>query len=452
MISLFLPVFFARDCGFLGTSTYAGKAEKLLNNSGFAHRNKENQMASARRILFIAVLFFLVRPLHAQSVRLNLKGDELLIAYQGREARKSEIPGIYALDKEGDLKLIVPYGREPRWSPDREKIAFLLDEGRGITVLNRIDVSKGERRRVVSAERWLDIPFLPNEFSIRPNGISWTPSSLEVVAWSVDRVSPVAPNENQEMHISGALICPFLIPYREQPDGILHSMLLDPELTNKRNGVIGRVSFKSSTSLAYEWLGRQAWANSQQNPEVWIMDRETATDKMLIPPLPDSVGMMNPLWSPDGKWLAVDVVSESGDWRDCVIMLSNGEGVRLLRSTVSPENRYRKYPWAGMAWSPQSDKLIVSCLYASHYQLSNLMVLDVNSINNENPLVVGSFGYISQACWSPDGKSFAFIDGSARGSEKFSSTLSVVSVKNVDDGSVRIVPPFKCLNPVSITW
>lgn len=404
------------------------------------------------RMLFVASLFLLAHQLHTQPVRAKLAGNELLIAYQGRESGKSEIPGIYALDKDGNLKLVVPYGREPRWSPDRKKFAFLLDEGRGHSLLYFIDVSKGERRRIIADEGWLDIPFLPNEFSIRPHGILWAPSSLEIVAWSVELLSRIPPSENQEIELHDTLLCPSIIPCRDQTRVGRYSALLDPGLTNKRNGVIGRVSFKDSTTLAYEWLGRQAWANSQQNPEVWIMDRETATEKMLIPPFPGSVGVMNPLWSPDGKWLAVDVISESGDWRDCVIMPSDVEGVRLLRSTVSPESRHRKYSWAGVAWSPQSDKMIVSCLYTSHFPMSSLLVLDVHSENSRNPVSIGSYGYISQACWSPDGKYIAYIDGATPGNERFTARRATVSVKNMDDGSARLVPSFKYLNPVSISW
>lgn len=394
-----------------------------------------------RCILLITFLLFAAVPLRGRPIRANVPADALLVALHGVGHGEDSLPGVYALDSDGALCLVVPYGREPRWSPDRRSIALLGGRDHPDAVC-RIDVRSSDLEIVETGRTWADLPWLPNEFNCRPRGICWTPSGSDMLLWGRelavgDMATPV-----------GSMLCPFLVRLETAGQGRLPDPLVDPRASGKVDGVIGRVSFAPQGGFAYEWYGQQAWL-SVGKPEVWFHDGGKKPDRKLVLPLPDCAGLVNPLWAPDGKWLAVDRIGEGGRTRTCVVVAAD---LGNAREAVSATGMAGKLNTAGIAWSPDATKILVKNTEMAHLGLGKIGIVELGG--NGELRTFGGLNCDMQACWSPDGGRIAILQGAAIGADPYRVTggmITIVSVRSEAPG-IRHVPLPKGLVPVSIDW
>ncbi len=403
----------------------------------------------------VMFLFLLTLPStygREPAILTSLRGDEALLVLRGVRGGPSGPQGVYALDSDGNVKLVVPSGRDVRWSRDHKSVVFLADESFP-PVLYRIDVSTNSCHRIGdSGDCWRDVLFLPGQSTLRSHSLAWTPSGESVVAWGVYMAGKRRPFQG-----------PFAVSILAKQSGLLIDLpmnraLIAPEAVKGDDGFIGAVSFGPADSIAYEWHSRQLWCGSQES-EVWSYDRARKDAVRVHVPLSGCVGAMNPLWSPEGKWLAVDAILDSGRDRRCVILSADFKTVRdLPRPTIGkgdpPDTGYQS-GWSGIAWSPDGTRILLAKLSADDGLLEGggLAVADVAEGGTALEL---SRQPIVQACWSPEGSRIACLGivspavalGPAR------SRWVVLDILTVDGHEVHSRPVSlpKDMVPVSIDW
>ena len=392
----------------------------------------------------------LAHALHAAPIRSEVAPDSLLVSLQGIP-HGGDLPGVYALDSDGALRLVVPYGREPRWSPDRRRIA-LIGNREHPDALCCVDVRNSTLDVVSPARAWADMPWLPNEFSLRPKGLCWAGSSGGVVAWGSElTIGPMATP-------TGSMLCPFLVLAGKEDAREIPRNLVAPRETGKADGVVGRVSFGPEGAFAYEWYGRQAWLGGGA-PEVWLHHAGGRPDEKLALSLPGSEGLMNPLWSPDGKWLAVDSVGSGGSSRVCVIVSADRSRVKQLVTAREAPGMFpikdvprKQKNTAGVEWSPDGKRMLVKETPMAHIALGQIGVVEIDGDGDVQGL--GGMDYDMQACWSPDGRWMARLHGDGLRANPYTmegAAIWIVEV-GVEKPAMRAVRIPKGLKPISIDW
>lgn len=412
------------------------------------------------------ILFFLAAVAsflsNARPIRYRLQGDELLMALVRDRGIGNDLPGIYALDGDGNVHLVVAYGREPRWSNDRRKVAFIGDSFDSSAVYV-VDIKKMSYFRV--SGEFLDTPVLPHDFCLRPKGIVWSPCDENIVLWSCDfsrkawRSSPYIVEASRRIidQDPNILFCATKLNSDMQKKVLQDGGILLPGLTSfpgKRNGVFGRISFRNDGVVAYEWVGHLAWGVGQNNPEVWIFDPNKGTDERLDLSLANVAAYMNPLWSPDGKWLAVDVVDRDDGFRSCILVSSDFQRTISIRDRArgrSYSSRSDRVSFGGLAWCPSSGKIMLMSLF--HFsQRGGVSVFDISSPDEKQTMLTfGGPTGTSQACWSPDGEKIARIIGQPRGRSTYEVGEGRLNVVHMG-AAARIVHLPSGMFPVSIDW
>jgi len=102
-------------------------------------------------------------------------------------------------------------------------------------------------------------------------------------------------------------------------------------------------------------------------------------------------GFDNPVWSPDGTWIAINGSLKSGE-DDIYIIKADGTG--LLRLSDHPERDF------GPVWAPAGDRIAFTAYRDDHRDQVFLVDLDGNNLLPLTEQGVNA----EQPAWSPDGK------------------------------------------------
>ncbi|MFZ4627186.1 MAG: S9 family peptidase [Blastocatellia bacterium] len=210
----------------------------------------------------------------------------------------------------------------PQWSPDGTRIGFLADRGKGAQVWT-IPADGGEAQPLTSEEAPVE-------------GFQWAPDSLSIVFLVRDHATDPKEKEAQEKR------------RRERFDTIVidadlrytHLWKLEISSRAKTRLTAGNFSVQSAawspngTSIVYAASPAGAQESvftdisNDRNSDLFLIPSSGGTARQLTSnPGPDS----NPLWSPDGQWIAY--TSNSTAWigkTDLLVIRANGGDPRNL--------------------------------------------------------------------------------------------------------------------------
>ena len=284
--------------------------------------------------LVIAVLLGLQSFADSRQLGVDLNGDELLIEYE-KVSTSAANPGIHAVDRDGNCVLVVSYGRDPKWAPDRTKFAFRASDEVYIA-----DIKAKSIRSAFPAGGLGLRPSLYADFTSVRSGVGWTPDSREVVTWV----------RWQDFHDEKGETCfkvPVSVPFSEKLPHILPIAWHGPV-------DIGRFSYSpDGTKVAVETMkpvpgfgcsDRQVWVTSIAEKRSWAV----------VPKVEDLKGVLNPCWSPSGRFLAVDYATTTGGRHVAVIEVETGETHKATAGWLAT--------WWGsfVGWSPSEDLALIS--------------------------------------------------------------------------------------------
>ncbi len=214
---------------------------------------------------------------------------------------------------------------------------MLSPDGQWLVYGNRRDAETGLRLRNLTTgdEKWLAYPIQRDDMESRFTrdllpGSSFTPDSRYVVsAWNgkIYRVE-VATGTQDRDSLLGIGPCPHGTAGQVRvPGGYRrHPAQADPRSIN----LTGREATRSSTAL----------------DRLYTMDLPNGTPKRLTS---DTVHEQNPVWSPDGKWVAYITWGNAGGYLQRV-KSAGGKPDKL-----SPDPAFYQAP----AWSPDGQRIVV---------------------------------------------------------------------------------------------
>ena len=165
-----------------------------------------------------------------------------------------------------------------------------------------------------------------------------------------------------------------------------------------------RIAFLRGAYLSYSEGGGA-------NKEIYFYDLETR--KITAHPKKDVAGLLNPCWSPDGKWIVASVMGGMGFGHSIIALEANGtKVVELRRSNTEGKEIYQCRP----DLSPDSEHVAWGKEDCDHYMWVEVGDLELSAgepkVRNRRYLVTVPFPLQTyHVDWSPDGQYIAYAQG-----------------------------------------
>jgi hypothetical protein len=368
--------------------------------------------------------------------------ENLLLVSMVSESPKEAIPGIYSYDNDsGKFALLIPYGEYAKWAPDHKKFAYMKN---GILLL--YDITKREKYHS-------DCDLLNHEYW-------WMPKSDRIAFQN----SGTTANDQ------------FGIAYRYIGSDY-HSI----DIWNKTKFQVGKITFSSdANSIAFETvMPIVGWGKIPNKLFVADMPFTSLQDAVrnegigelsniieINPNTNDARYLVNPLWQPDGKFIAYDVIS---DTRREVWLFDSTNHLSSLLSVnefLTPEtksvnaitaasgSRYTNKNMRVLGWSADGSMLAVAT-QMDNSRNDNGPVLIIDFTHKE--IYYGSSliqsGYIGGACFSKDNKMFATLRVPNPENKIGSRDEYHILIRDIaTDKSEKILQFPRGLHPLDIDW
>jgi uncharacterized delta-60 repeat protein len=341
------------------------------------------------------------------------------------------INGKIAFDRDGEIFTVHPDGsnlkqvtfeggREPLWSPDGIKIAFVRASGTvdPKTQICVMDADGNNQRCLTPA----------SDISVSP---AWSPDSTQI-AFARSIV----------IGASGAGAMSHSIYKRD-----IYAMNADG--SNQRS---------LTNSDPDDWVSVPSWSPDGTKISFSRGGRSPNTVRVMNADGGNQRDILNgysysKAWSPDSSKLLVSPSGMKGIW----VVNADGSNVTKVHepipSTASFPNVFDQYP----VWSPDGSKLVFFTLFCDH----NLCLDDigysevvVSNADGSHSTTVGGGGFVDSAAWSPDGKKIIFDAYLTANPGLFVANADGSGVTNVANGGNGFNPswqplaPAACPNPI----
>lgn len=254
----------------------------------------------------------------------------------------------------------------PRLSPDGRMVAFLSDRG-GTTQVWLLPLDGGEARQVGS-------------FDGAPGNLCWTPDSralIVTVPVSVDPDWRGARGRNPPARGAKSPELAWKLPYKSDGVGYLlareiHLFRLDVrsraqrQLTDGPFDVLGCHVSADGAHLAYVRTREGRYAHAT---DLWLCDLEGRGHRQLTHELAMA---MQPVWSPDGRWICVTGSRREGDAQLCLWLVEPATG--SLRQ-LGDDDVQAGGPDA-VYWSGDGSAVFFSRAWQGRHQIARIGVPD----------------------------------------------------------------------------
>lgn len=393
---------------------------------------------------FFLVVALTIPGASGRKLGAELDGTELLIEC-AKDGPAAGIPGIYAMNSNGAVQLVIRDGGDPVWGPDHRKFCYsLFGEQIWLADLD-LKIVQPVAKYGTLLNRFPDF-WEPRS---RLSTMAWLPDGTGILYWYPMSVGLLL--EDDECSVDAFM----LILRRFTPDGSQAGFFLRQP---PRGSAIGRVTFDSmGKGYAFE-TARPLPAFGWRDRDVYV--RRTPEEKPLALSLPfQAKGLLNPLWEPGSSRLAVDYLDQYGR-RYCVV--GNLDSAKQWQRVPLPGLRYQEKIEciAGLEWAPSGERFLIEVFPVGRH---GDRVAVVNVAPGREPhleyFLPGHKGSL-QVRWSPTGKRVAILHAGQR-LETERAAINVYDLEqdhDVDEygmlshRSYRIVRLPEGLRPVSIDW
>lgn len=367
---------------------------------------------------------------YGRPLATGLTGKELLVEYRRRpDAPTGAIPGIYAIGLDGSCRRVITHGLMPKWSPDHRFFAYIAIGGYDEPCIWVADLRKADCSEVEGVSSALAHAPVFHEMLMDPEPFVWLPDSSGLIHW---RVNYSRGNANANTQVPK-----FEIEVVARHKSQLHPEVLEPYTLNGMAkqvadafrmlpSSVGRVSIRPAGDvIAYERLRLRSSLGVVARG-IGLCDLATGKHSSVDLPLEDGEILLNPLFSPCGKYLAVDVSGTGGN-RRCVLLDYPGLGVM---ATLAGVENWRSVSAVG--WRPDGRGFVVN---AAQGELGDQLyelpfpwrdpaqgAFNLSAIASMPP-------YPRDFRWSPDSDAFALLGGAMAETVESAFSSSVVVAK-----------------------
>ena len=339
--------------------------------------------------------------------------------------RKSSPQEIHA-----EVRLLIPRGQRPRWSPRRQYILYECD--------GRIHVLERKTGKIVSQRGLMrgypvygwgpddNKILLGSDRYIETQG-KFTRTVLGFrVAWKDDRDDWTEDNLGDTIGFAV-----YGITFH-------HSKLADLWLGNPTLSPDGkRCAFE-----AYRLVSDYGRSYSKIYTIEWVEPPKKSKDMEYLPiqrltNLPDDLLEVNPKWSPDGKWIAFEVINPKALSHQVYIASPDGSIVKPIPMPRSYGNKYKI-----VKWFRKSPKLLICIERINEIINTNLHEFGVIDINTpDNSKVIFCETNIGLIALSPNDNILAVYDAYAV-NFPYTTSLRLIEIESDNPSISRIVRGF----------
>ncbi|WP_157271696.1 S9 family peptidase [Azohydromonas aeria] len=274
---------------------------------------------------------------------------------------------LYPLDGGGEPRQLTAgssQDKQPRWSPDGRRIAFLSDRA-GLNQVFVIAPDGGEARQV----SW---------FKGAVTAFEWSPDGRTLLLTSIVNVDPEArgaPSELDEPRDADAPEVAWRLPFKMDGVGYLlaqqiHLFTLDVETGEDRRLTEGAFEVRAA---AWSPDGRRiVFSRTREGrlahaTDLWIIDADGGHSRRLTREQPNTG---SPQWSPDGRWIAFSGNCHEGD-AQLQLWLAEADGGRTQRLGGAD---IEVVPSSPLSWSADSTALHVLVAQRGRQHLERIAV------------------------------------------------------------------------------
>ncbi|MDB5886985.1 MAG: peptidase [Polaromonas sp.] len=260
---------------------------------------------------------------------------------------------LWTFPADGNAPRQLTYGpgldQAPRWSPRGNQLAFLSNRAGGAQQLYVMPLDGGEARQIGPSNQTV-------------SQLCWMPDGQSLLATASVTVDPNLRGQRGEVQpqVSGPAEVCWRLPYKS--DGV--GYLLQREFHLFRAGLDG--STQQLTNGAFDVMGFEASPDGRQIAysrtregryahcsDLWMCDGEGENHRRLTF---DLATVNQPVWSPDGRWIAFAGAKTEGDGQTSLYLFETSSG------KVSPMGPYdlEVADPQSLHWSPDGSELLLA--------------------------------------------------------------------------------------------